>query len=279
MYRARSKDDWVISSKSDLQIIPTDLWQSVRSRMRKNCSTRQRGKRPGTKHLFTGILCCGVCGSNMIIAYGNRRDPVFICSKNWHRGESVCSNSFKVKKSEVESKILASVRELLLGPETLSRIADRLIEKLAEYNSSVGNQRGHIEQQKARVEHEISNLIEYLVKNGDPTDRIKAKLSIKEDELAQATSQIRISAEYWLDERISVDPYQTSFEFFRTSTALLEDIPAARLMLKSLVDDSVLSPVIENGSKFLDSRGKTNLRGLLGDDRMAATLQNSGGRI
>jgi hypothetical protein len=65
----------------------------------------------------------------------------------------------------------------------------------------------------------------------------------------------------------------------RISAALREDIPIARLMLKRLVDDFVLSPVVENGSKFLDSRGKIELRGLLGDDRTAYTLQNSGDRI
>jgi len=120
--RLRDKAEWVRSPRPDLRIIDDSTWQLVQNRIEANKHQKKSGRRPGSKYLLTGMLKCSVCGSNLISVHVGKSDVKFACSLNWHRGPSVCPNSHKIMKSELEGKLLGAVRDQILRPEMLDRL-------------------------------------------------------------------------------------------------------------------------------------------------------------
>ncbi|MBU1471375.1 MAG: recombinase family protein [candidate division Zixibacteria bacterium] len=278
-YRERSRNEWVESIRPDLKIVPNELWISVQARFRKNDTTQQKGRRVGSKYLFTGMLRCSECGSNMIVVRKNRHDVTFACSMNWHRGPSVCSNSLKVRQSEVDDKILSSIGELLLTPDVISRVVrdvNRLIEeRVAMQPADISKAR----EESAGIESEIDNLIDFISKNGDPSGRISDQLRAREarqEELrrrADSMESLRNSS------TLGIDSAYVIKRFSNLRDLLSRDILTARARLKELVDHFVLTPVDQGGAKFFRAEGKTKLQGFLGVTDQSVTLLNSGGRI
>jgi site-specific DNA recombinase len=69
------------------------------------------------KYLLSGQLECGVCGGGFTIIdaanYG--------CAT--HRSKGTCSNDLKVRREELERRVLGGLRERLLAPELVEEFA------------------------------------------------------------------------------------------------------------------------------------------------------------
>jgi len=75
--RMRPESEWLRSTNLDLSIISQDLWKVVRTRFAALPAIWGYQKRPGllsramtSPYLFSGLLKCGNCGANLIIATG-----------------------------------------------------------------------------------------------------------------------------------------------------------------------------------------------------------------
>lgn len=112
-------------------------------------SAKSVGRQP--RHLFSGLLKCGQCGSNYVIA-GARH---YACA-SYINGKAR-SNSVRLRRDLTEEALLESVRTGLLSTESVREACRRVRSRLRQRESSDASGRRLLE-----VEAEVANLTEAL---------------------------------------------------------------------------------------------------------------------
>lgn len=147
---------WIVRQDESLRIIPESLWDAVRARqaqrsaeigerVRKGLKLRTAGRQPG--YLFSGLLVCGVCGSNYTIS--NTR--AYGCA-SWINGKA-CSNSIYVRRELVETLLLAEIKRDLSSPEIVEHVRKELTRRLRTPRPTVDQRR------VKQLTQEIDNLV------------------------------------------------------------------------------------------------------------------------
>jgi len=124
--RARPESEWLRSSNPDLAIVPADLWKSVRDRfaalpgiwgIRRAVALPPRAMT--SPYLFSGLLKCGECGANLIIATGGgtHRHKKYACSRRFNRGG--CENDLYIRRDDLEELLLGKLQSEILKPEVV----------------------------------------------------------------------------------------------------------------------------------------------------------------
>ncbi|EQD63095.1 Resolvase domain protein, partial [mine drainage metagenome] len=93
------------------------VWERAQRRMRpaKDDVRLKAGGKP--KYLLSGLLRCDVCDAHYTIT-----DAVSHGCSSYHDGHA-CSNSIRVRRDRVESILLGPIRDDLLAPERIARMA------------------------------------------------------------------------------------------------------------------------------------------------------------
>lgn len=207
--RARPRSEWVIHPMPHLRIVDEVVWQRVRSRrealraaaVQFVCDPKSdkvgpsgidglRHARAGfasrggrrNKYSLSGLLKCGECGANFIIA--DTRS--YKCSGNLDGGDAVCSNSLRVRRAEIEEVVIGSLRNDLLTPERIERFRRRLAARL---NAAADGHSAADATRRSRliaVEGEIRNLVN-LAKAGVASASLAKELDSLEAEQARLT--------------------------------------------------------------------------------------------
>ena len=123
--RLRPKGEWITKPMPELRIVPQELWDRVKARQKhqeKNSNAIRealhRNARTGRspKYLFSGLLQCGECGANYVMADTYR----YGCASHLNRGRTVCSNGLRVARYLVESRLLEGVKRDLLSEDGIA---------------------------------------------------------------------------------------------------------------------------------------------------------------
>lgn len=233
-YRERPKEDWIITERPELRIVPEEVLDAVRERQRR---TRASGiGQHGTaarKYLFSGMMLCGECGGNIVIAAGGGR---YGCANHKTRGATVCSNSLTVSRRVVEERILNSVKERLRAPrclETFKASAAKLIES---YNAS--DHAAQIEGKLKAATRTRDNLLN-AIKQGIVTASTKEALEKADAEMADLKRQLERAARWQVS---AILP--RAVERFESAIGDLEQrldghVDPAREILKSILGDRI----------------------------------------
>ena len=122
--RLNPPEAWIIKEVPELRIVDDALWQSVKERqgklatkhatviaaVRSAHANRLNGAhRP--RHLLSGLLECGVCGG----PYSMRGQDRYGCSNHVMNGS--CANSRGIRRTVLEERVLAGLKEKLMAPE------------------------------------------------------------------------------------------------------------------------------------------------------------------
>jgi site-specific DNA recombinase len=108
--RDRDRDEWVMTQREDLRIVPQELWDKVKRLQDERgvandySSAHRRGRR-----LLSGFLKCAICGSNFVL-HGRH---CYACAARLNRGEAVCSARVTVDGRWAEPAILGIVQTTL----------------------------------------------------------------------------------------------------------------------------------------------------------------------
>ena len=65
-------------------------------------------------YLFSRVLKCSECGANLTILWGkgrNKTSQTYGCPQNWNRGDTVCDNTVRVRRDELEATLLAGLQQ------------------------------------------------------------------------------------------------------------------------------------------------------------------------
>jgi DNA invertase Pin-like site-specific DNA recombinase len=182
--RLNAESDWVVNFDPEQRIIPQDLWEAVKERQREAREARDEqfhitrnplagAKRPG--HLLSELVICGMCGEKFVATGGGR----WRCRN--HRGAG-CANS-SVTTTEIEERVLRGLRERLLSPALISRLAAELQKELDQALHDVGSSRAAIEVELADTRSRIAKLVQHLEEeDGTPKALIQRLKQLEEVE-------------------------------------------------------------------------------------------------
>ena len=120
----RPQSEWTVSEVPELRIIEQELWARVQHRLMTNRErateqmTAKRGKPHVSRYLLSGLLQCGSCNSNFIMANA----LAYRCSSHTHGGQHCCSNNLMVRRDVIEPIVLRGIRRDLLSDEALAEL-------------------------------------------------------------------------------------------------------------------------------------------------------------
>ncbi|WP_407643972.1 recombinase family protein [Dongia deserti] len=256
--REKSESEWVVNDAPELRIVDQELWDKVKARQQQTYDAGRKIKEAlhararvggGPKHLFSGVLKCGVCGENYV-AISNGK---YACSN--HRNHAGCSNGLRVKRDLLERRLLYTLRHDLFTQEHLSGFAERAKRLAADQKRERRKAELIRKTRLIEVEKEIGNILAAL-RQGIITGSTKAELERLESERDQLQ---RVSNAGMTMETV-VEALPSLVERYRRKLAGVEDfdaddIPALRQLIASVTGGEIKLHPSANGYLRAEVRG------------------------
>jgi Recombinase/Recombinase zinc beta ribbon domain len=143
----RPPEEWIATSLSELCIISEDVWQKVKARQRERAAHIGARVRRGLskhqayatgaypKYLLSGLLQCGMCGSNLIVS-GPAQG--YVCATRVNGGMHACSNRLRLPR--IRDEISNLVNAIAHGAlQSSPALADRLAQAELKLAAEAGN--------------------------------------------------------------------------------------------------------------------------------------------
>jgi site-specific DNA recombinase len=244
--KERPQAERVVQNLSDLRIVSDELWQRVKARQaeshRKSSAIRaalhanaRTGRAP--KYLLSGLLKCGICGSNFVMA-GSKH---YACASYTNGGKHACGNALRVARGVAESKLLAGIKAELGSPAYLDEFKRAVREVLSAARTRRASAREMRANRLSDLTCEIERMVE-AVAAGLLSPALRTKLEAAEAErtsLLAADGGSAVTAVGELLPRLA--------DTYRTMVETLEQVPPrfvdrARTTLKGLIGEIRLIP-------------------------------------
>jgi site-specific DNA recombinase len=234
----------------ELAIVSEDLWNKVQSRFKLVCGDRRGLGKPGllprsltSPYLFSGLLKCGMCGSNLIIASGGGKKPKYVCSGYFNRG--ICTNKLYIRHDELEERLLGKLQTELLQPKAIELAIESFGRQLRSSLANVSNELTEMRSRKEKLEREIRNFTQAIAESGH-SKYILEEISVREKEISGITNRLLSS---------TPDSIQTQIEEVRRlveggiqtlQSLYREESPAAKQELRRHLSAVLMFP-LEDG--------------------------------
>jgi DNA invertase Pin-like site-specific DNA recombinase len=192
------ENKWKIIEIPSLQIVSHELWNKVKKRQkeikRKTGGRYTKAKSLYSKNLLTPYSSCAQCGGTFGITSGGRNGK-YGCSTNWNKGEAACSNSFRLRKTEVEDIIVSFLSIELVEETSLAALYAEILENLSCYFTDLHRGATQIEIERALqdVRAEIEN-ISNAIRAGIITDTTKGLLEDAERKEKELSNQLALTS-------------------------------------------------------------------------------------
>ena len=259
--RRRPRDEWKFADRPELRIVSDKLWDQVKIRQKEAArqTGNQRGGARNLRHLFSGLLRCGICGAR----YTMRDRRWMACSFNRNRGRHVCANGRVVRREELEQRLLAAVQNDILSPQSIVYLTRKVNEALAKAISRSQSARRGLVAELGKAEQELENL-KQAVRLGKATIPLLEMLEEATEKVHRMRSHL--ATEPRTTARIQVLPVIVE-KYARDLRATLgRDVDRARVMLSRFLGDITLKPAKDglyaevrgNFGVLLDGTGTAN---------------------
>ena len=264
-----------------LAIIDAELWEAVQARNEANAARHKKGRRsPRKNYLLSGLMKCGICGANLIVVRcQDTGDVQYGCSFNWHRGSAVCPNNIRIRKSDIEDRVLSAIKERVLNPDVVSVLVEKVNLELKKRLNSVQAEQQSLIERAQKITSEVKNLIDFVADSGEVSPMIRDAIKIKESELSRIKHQIERAGKSTYDQEVRVEPAYVVKWLSRLEELIQNDILAARVEIGKIIGELIATPVSKSGQIGVMPSGKPRIDGVLGVVSGVSTLYNGGGRI
>ena len=232
----RPRSEWIITPRPELAVVDERLWQKAQARIsrRKDNNPKLRcGGKP--RYLLSGILKCGVCGSNYVLDNNTH----YSCTGSH---TAICDNKMRLARDLAEELILGPIHRDLLAPE----VVDLMVKEMRRYYTQ---QMEALKEKATARPAELTALDERLgrlrarLKAGDPdmaTDELQLAIDRaegKRQELLSAQPAGRASAKVLAMLPKAADAYRTQIK--EGLTGQPREAARARAALKQLVGGQI----------------------------------------
>jgi site-specific DNA recombinase len=268
--KARPDGEWKRIDVPHLRIIPEDLWLDAHKRnaeVNRLGITRMGGlcrTQISRTYLFSGLLVCGVCKSNMVIVSGGGKRGYVKYGCHTHKHSGVCANNWTIRRDRLEQQLLAEIEQRVFRPGIIDHLIQRCEDELQRRLKEIERQGANpslevLRRERAGHQLEADRLAEAIGMGGNLRSLVQ-RLSIVEAEVTRLDSTIaghQRSAPKVPKERIREQVLNTILQL-RTTLAEAE-ISIARSALLKHMKKIVLTPTIQDGRKLFRVSGNVNL--------------------
>lgn len=254
--RPRPESDWRRVEIPEWRIVSDELWERVEAQIKRMSNKwtatslggqARRGR--GPRHLFSGFLICGECGSRMTIVSGNGRRSYVKYGCPSHKGRGVCSNSVMIRKDRLEDQLLTGLTSRILQPAMVDFALDAFqlqlqqrLRQIKEQAESVSDGIVALQAKRQDLKVKVSNVTEAIAAFGH-SPALLSQLASLEGEIAKLDDR--------LAEMNQPHDFALSIEDLRQylygqaagiSALLHGDVDSARQALAKYVERLVLTP-------------------------------------
>jgi site-specific DNA recombinase len=171
-------------------LVSKSLFEEVRNRMEEN-RKHQRERQNGPKHLLSGLLICGKCGSAYCHQGGSQYHYYRCIGTDKHRraGRNICDNA-SARGEPLESRVWLDVCNLLRDPDRLQAELDRRQSNTTESSASLTTQQSQVDEMRGRIDRMIDAYANGVIERSEFESRIGG-LRSQHDREAAALASLR----------------------------------------------------------------------------------------
>jgi site-specific DNA recombinase len=193
------------------------------------------------KYLLSGLLACGVCGGGFTIV--NALD--YGCAT--HRAKGTCDNQHRIRRDELERRVLDGLKHRLLAPELVEEFARTFHDEVNRLASEQSESRAQDEGRLEAVQRKIASMIR-AIEDGLYQPSMKARMAELEAEKAALEEQLATAPEL---PKVRLHPNLAGM--YRQNVAALEQALAdpeikaeAAQIVRSQIEQITLTPNAED---------------------------------
>ena len=247
--RINPPEEWIVREVAELRIVDDALWKAVKDRQGEiteqyatvieamqsaRANPLNGAHRP--RHLLSGLLECGVCGG----PYSMRGQDRYGCSNHVMTG--ACSNGRGIRRTVIEERVLAGLKDRLMAPEAAAEAMRAYAEETNRINRERRASGASEGKELAAVEKKIAAMIAVIEDGGyvrGMVDRLR-ELEERQDELNERLSAAPADLPD-IHPNIA-DIYRRKVERLAEALDHPEDRDAAVLAIRGLIEHIVLTP-------------------------------------
>jgi site-specific DNA recombinase len=268
--KARPANEWTRVEVPELRIVSEDLWVAAHKR---NAEVNRLGiarmgglcrTQKSRTYLFSGLLACGLCQSNMVIVSGGGKRGYVKYGCHTHKHAGVCANNWTIRRDRLEEQLLAEIEQRVFQPGVIDylikRCEDELQRRLKEIerqgkSSSLETLRRNRDNLKAQA----ARLTEAIEVGGDLPSLVQ-RLGTVEAELGRLEGAILTHRPSSLKVRTEKIREQVLNTITQLRTKLDgAEVGIARSALLKHMKRLVLMPVLKDGKKLFRVSGNVSL--------------------
>lgn len=194
--KPRPPCEWKRFERPELAIVPVDLWDRAQRRLETFDGRHRNGKDAGlfprsltSPYLFSGLLSCACCGSNLAIMTGGgtHRHPKYVCTGYYNRG--VCDNALYIRRDNLEERLLSNLQRELLQPKAIEFAIEEFGRQLRSSLLDISAEITQMRQQKQKLEREIRNFTQAIAQ-GAHSKYLVEEISVREREIDTITERL-----------------------------------------------------------------------------------------
>ncbi len=151
--RVNPQSEWKTAEVPDLRIVSDELWDRVHALKTVRGANYPVHKTRRPKHLFSGLVHCGVCGGGYTVSGGSK----LRCARK--RESGTCTNGRIVTVETLETKILQGLEKRLLTDEAFTRFAKTFNEERAKVRAEQDKLRNNRDKELATANRRIRQIV------------------------------------------------------------------------------------------------------------------------
>ena len=247
--RPNPRAQWEIVPVPELRIVDDALWDAVKARqaevrlvMSRDADGNALNGAHRQKYLLSGLLACGVCGGGFTIV--NAHD--YGCAT--HRAKGTCGNQHRIRREELERRVLDGLKHRLLAPELVEEFARAFHDEVNRLAAEQAQGRAEDEGRLEAVRRKIASMIR-AIEDGLYQPSMKARMAELEAEKAALEERLAAAPEL---PKVRLHPNLAGM--YREKVAALEQALAdpeikaeAAEIVRSQIERITLTPNDEGG--------------------------------
>ena len=173
----KPREDWRRTPVPHLRIVAEAAWDAAQARKARFEGAHPVSQRRDPRGLLSGLIKCGMCGSSYTIAHGGRMR----CTARAERGATACWNRRTVMRTDVEQRVLETLRSRLLSPGAVRAYVRAYHRHWALRRAQAVQDRAPLDRRLAEVGRRIERAVDAIL-DGTAAPTIKARLTALEAE-------------------------------------------------------------------------------------------------
>lgn len=192
--RPSPKDELKTTEVPHLQIIKPALWEATQSLRndranKKGWSATTRSTVTRSDHLLSGLLRCGVCHGNMIIANGCHGKRYVKCSAAQLR--SACTHRKGYNIDALQSLVIENFRSNMIDPARMKKMAAEHHARFTERSKRDGSDKIEAIKELGKVKLTIERIVATIIDVGN-SPAMSQKLKEQEARQAHLDERVRL---------------------------------------------------------------------------------------